>query len=349
MPELRPLRVTLVGLALAGFACLPAFAQEPLKPKFNIFSDLRYEALNQETGEKPFFGIGEFVLLSQVDLGQNFYALAEATIFYNTVKQAYETDLDRAYLTYTFGDTLTAGIGRRYVPLGYWNDHYHHGAMFQPTIERPKTIFFDQGMLYPLDEGLWVEGTGLGPTKVDYTVMISNGQSGSPQHDANVHKAILARAGTRLFRGARLGASLMADKLAAGKVNGRPDLTLPRDEDFKVLGADFQYKGHRTEIMAEHFRFRELDGVSTFDSQGTFLYGGVAIGDWTPYGLLERLRIAEGSPVFASFLGSQDRWTAGIRYTFQAPVTFKAEWLNIKRRGFSSTEKTIMFQVAFGF
>src|SRR5215813_1605770 len=94
-----------------------------------------------------------------------------------TTSNEFSIDLDRFEITYLVNDWLRLKAGRFHSAVGYYNDAYHHAAIFMPTIDRP-TIVEDNGFgLIPgFLVGLHADGRfHLGPTlALHYDVEVAN-------------------------------------------------------------------------------------------------------------------------------------------------------------------------------
>ena len=65
-------------------------------------------------------------------------------------------------------------VGKMHTPVNEWNDAYHHGRLFFPTIDRPYSF----GEFVPIHEvGLRLSGENLGAKRAFYDVVLGSGQS----------------------------------------------------------------------------------------------------------------------------------------------------------------------------
>ena len=84
---------------------------------------------------------GESALFLTGNLSDKLSFLAESTF----QAQEYREDqltLERIRLRYELNRDHAISIGKMHTPVNYWNDSYHHGRFFYPTINRP--LVFDQ-------------------------------------------------------------------------------------------------------------------------------------------------------------------------------------------------------------
>ncbi len=160
--------------------------------EFGIFSDVKYSQ-NNAPGENGAFQLGPI----------DFYATAnindETRIFVEYVFEdpgdGLVTDLERLWITRTFNDEFSLGLGRFHSPLGTWNRTYHHGAILQDTVSRPFFLDFEDGaaavlpthIVGALASGYFLFNNG----ELSYEAYIANGPSldssqSKPEIDINV-------------------------------------------------------------------------------------------------------------------------------------------------------------------
>ena len=339
--------------AFLGLPGAPGQAQD-FDPKLStsVFGDIRAIPRDTARPEQSRTQLGQLVFHGIGQLDDHWGMLAEAVLEFSDDTHETKVDLERFLLTYAVDDQWALGIGKRHTPIGYWNNAYHHGAIFQPTIDRPNQVKFeDDGGLQPAhDTGLWVTGRNLGPTQAAFETMVSNGQTGNQEHDANQNKAISVHAESQLAGGAVLGLSYRSDRLAAGQVlNGRPG-TVPMDTTLSFTGADFRILHAPFLLLSEYLHIQESDGAGKASDWAWFAYGGWTSGRWTPYVLYQRQAIDPATRVYAEgYAETQWNKTAGLRYEFKNPVNLKLEVSHGKLAQGGATQDRIQAAVAFGF
>lgn len=355
------LRHACAGLGLAALSALPALAQSGPKLTTNLFGDLRYVAQDttrvagQPAGRSR-AQLGQLDFMAQGSLDDHWSAFAEAVLEYNDATRTTGVDLERFYVEYQANDAFTAGLGKRHTPLGYWNNAFHHGAVFQPTIDRPLLVQFeDGGGLQPAhDTGLWVRGRLGHGGWFGYDLMSSNGQTGSQVGDANSHKAVTGHVEARLGPGA-VGFSYRSDLLSANMPLNAREGSVPLDTDLTFAGVDVRIDHERFRLLSEFMQVKEkadaLGATPGWNAthNGWFVYVGVPVEDWTPYLLVQGLRIESESRVYAGLAESQRSQTLGLKYQFDTLVNLKAEVKRVQLTDSNRTERQITLAVAFGF
>lgn len=173
------------------------------------------------------------------------------------------------------------------------------------------------------DTGLWVSGRNIGPNKVAYDVMLSNGQSATPAADDNAYKALTARAE---FRPAPSLPLVLGGSYRRDRIDATPGgLALPLN--LAYLGADLRFEHPRFLFRSEYLSLREKDGAGQTENHGWFAYFGVPAGDWTPYLLVQRnalspaTRVVTGTGAMSMKMG-----ILGLKYDWSGYVNLKGEY-----------------------
>ena len=341
--------------ALAGLqaflGALPLSAQTEPKLSFNLFGDIRAVGQDTSPGGHSRGDLGQMDFMAQGQLNDTWSAFVEAVLEYDPDLKSTGVDLERFYVQYSHGDALNAGLGKRHVPLGYWNNAFHHGAVFQPTIDRPDLVKFeDGGGLQPAhDTGFWLNGRFNEHHKLAYDVMLGNGQTGNQAEDANANKAFTAHLEENLFGPVTLGLSFRSDRLAPNTdLNARPG-QVKLITDLTFAGADLRVESSSFMLFSEYMRITERDLDGRAENSGWFVYAGLPLDRWTPYLLVENTRIDAATRVYADFVATHSRRTAGLKYAFDGLVNTKLELASTRFPDTARTERSIVLAVAFGF
>ncbi len=341
---------------LIALGTVPASAQSSPKLSYNLFGDLRYVAQDNSQGSdgvkgRSHSGLGQLVFMTQGSLDDHWSAFVEAVLEYNPDLKNTGVDLERFYIEYQASDAFTAGLGKRHAPMGYWNNAFHHGAVFQPTIDRPFLVAFEDGggMQPAHDTGLWVRGRVGQAGWFGYDVMSSNGQTATQESDANSHKAITGRVEFQ-FLPVAVGLTYRADALAAfNDLNARPGM-VTRDTDLTFTGADLRVEHPRVKLFAEYMQITEKDSQGEAKDSGWFAYVGFPLESWTPYAMVQGVTIDKASRAYADgFVETRRSQLVGLKYQFESTVVLKAEAQRTSYPNLNRTENKATVAVAFGF
>ncbi len=160
--------------------------------EFGVFGDVLYYQ-NDAPGENGAFALGAVDFFASANISDDTRVFVEY-VFENT-EEGLITDLERLWITRTFSDEFSFGVGRFHSPLGTWNRTYHHGAIMQDTVSRPFFLEFEDGaaavlpthIVGALSSGNFILDSG----EIGYEIYIANGPSldtsqNKPEIDINV-------------------------------------------------------------------------------------------------------------------------------------------------------------------
>lgn len=360
----RPLSLSLV-IFLTAFLHTPAAGLE-----FRGYADITYarstnaEDPNEENGA---FALGEVDFFLIHVIGGQIDVLSELVIEQAESDGEGVIDLERLQIGYAFNDALRLHVGRFHNILGYWNTAFHHGRLFQTTIERPALLDFehDGGILPVHLVGVWVSGTGVTRAlKMDYGVMAGNGSYIDADQetlvvqntsDTNRNKAVSANLTVQpsFLTGLSLGASGHFSEVLGFDTS---DMTLKVDQS--ILGAHLVFENGENvlkgvELLSEYYRIRDEDTLTdtgSFTSTAYYVQLGYHLTErFIPYVRYEQVRIAEGDPYFESLdTADSDRWLYGLRFSQNPDSALKAEVQVVDQVGLDRYTRYAI-QWAFGF
>jgi len=338
----RSLVASLGSIALA----LPARADLALHAFADVNAHLSHAAdhthLDFNSNRFDLFGTGSHdrvTVLSEVvlEVGDN---------------NEFAPDVERLQISYTFADYLRISAGRFHTAIGYYNDAFHHGAVFQLPSERPRTVRFeDDGGLIPAHfvgvhvDGRFPVGTDV---RLRYDVQVANSRGPTRDVVVNAFDSLDAKAVNARLRlefpvaegSAFVGVNTVFDKIA--EIPGRPELSE------RMFGVHAVYQGPLLSLIAEGYLIRHSDPAGNdFDTRAGFVELGVKLPqDVTPYAILERIDLPDGGDPYFTGEGSQTLGTAGVRWLFAEATALKLE----ARRAMDTGAGTLFTaQFAFGF
>lgn len=281
------------------------------------------------------FNLGSFDLYLAPKFGTNVRSLIELAFEVDN-SGAVATDLERLQVGYAFNDALTAWIGRFHTPYGYWNTAFHHGAQIQTSVLRPRFLDFeDKGGILPAHAtGAWATGVfDLGSAKLGYDAYVANSQ-----HIDRTERVLdMKMAGDAKFRA--MGGfnawyspkSLSALRLGAHGLRGtiEDDLTgnLSR---LNMLGGYGVFIDDEWEILTEYYHFDNSNlsgGTGKHRSSAWYAQLGYNLGQFTPYGRLEKTNLNQADNYFAQQANgrSYNRSVIGLRYDVDPKSALKLE------------------------
>lgn len=254
------------------------------------------------------FNAPQFALLVGARLYDEFFALTELVFETGPDNESF-VDPERLEVRWRRGRHFV-GLGRTHTELGYWNTAFHHGAVLQPTIERPTAVRFeDLGGVIPNHSIGLVAGTGVDFAGGGFNAMIgvSNGRGDLPDDlliftDTNPFKSITLKLEFTQFLGTpvRFGVSGSWDRIAATDALTRP--RLPDTQIDELFGnAYFVYRGPSLTLITEGYVGAHLPltpGSLPYYTLAGYAVAGYRFGIVTPYLAFDSLWVEPNNPYY---------------------------------------------------
>lgn len=291
------------------------------------------------------FGFGEFDLFITSELSDHISFLAETVFKYSPSSSThFSVGVERIIINYNYKGNHSLLMGKQHTPINYWNDTYHHGRVFFPTVGRP--LLFAAHFIPIHSTGLTLQGLNLGNLKFGYNLMIANGLGSGEIKDNDKHKSITAAVHIKPWDNFQFGTSFYSDVISEGaELYGN---IINEKIDQQLFTGSISYFGNRFEFLAEGTLVNNKTNSSgTVQSFGSYLYGGVIIKEkWVPYFRIDYLAYQNGDP----YLGNDDTNSilAGIRFEINYLMVVKLEYQHLDR-DISGIENRITAQFAIGF
>jgi hypothetical protein len=294
---------------------------------------------------KVSFGLGEQDLFITSELSDRFSFLGETVFKYDAASNTqFSVSIERIVIKYNIKDNHNVLIGKHHTPLNYWNDTYHHGRLFFPTIDRP--LLFTAEIIPLHTTGISVQGHDLGKLKFGYDLMIGNGLGSSEITDNDKNKSVSAAIHIKPADKLRIGASYYYDIISKGAhIHNR---MINWQVNQQLFSGSAAYFGKKFEVLAEG-----TAGINKNDSTGTkrtlasYFYGGYKITEkLTPYFRLDDLHYQQGELFFSK--NNATSFLLGLRFQFNYLAVIKLEYMH-QRFELGGTSDRVTTQVAIGF
>jgi hypothetical protein len=295
---------------------------------------------------KVSFGFGEQDLFITSELSDRFSFLGESVFkFTPSTPTTFSVSIERVIVKYNFSGNHNLLIGKHHTPINYWNDTYHHGRVFFPTIFRPLMFEYD---IIPLHTtGVSLQGQNLGQLKFGYDLMIGNGLGSQDVLDNDKRKSITAAVHIKPAQGLRIGFSWYNDVMSAGsKTHGGKLINW--DVRQNLFSPSIAYFGDKVEVLAEStIGTNHTDTTGTKQTFAGYIYAGYKIKERiVPYVRFDRLHFQEGEILFDK--NNTTSIVGGIRYNINYLTVVKLEYQHEETELEKDTNK-LMFQIAIGF
>src|SRR6476660_2761938 len=163
--------------------------------------------------KKVSFGFGEQDLFITSAINDRISFLGETVFKYDSTENTdFAISVERVIITYNLYGNHNAVAGKIHTPLNYWNDSYHHGRVFFPTVDRP--LLFSQRIIPLHTTGVGLEGRDLGKLKFGYNLFVGNGLGSAEVQDNDKDKSITAAFHIKPADRLRIGLSYYYDAIA---------------------------------------------------------------------------------------------------------------------------------------
>jgi hypothetical protein len=301
------------------------------------------------------FGFGEQDLFVTSELSQRLSFLGETVFKYSPDSPTdFNVSIERVILKYNYAGNHSILIGKHHTPINYWNDTYHHGRVFFPTVDRP--LLFSQGFIPLHTTGVSLQGQNLGRLRFGYDAMLGNGLGSGDVEDNNTFKSVTLAAHIKPRDGLRLGASLYHDVISKGSTihnhYSGVSTTVPGRIDQNIMTGSIAYNdsvfSKKFEILAESsMATNRSDSLGTQRAVASYIYAGLRVTDKIiPYVRFDDIQYKNREVYFSD--NSTRSFIGGLRYEINYLAVVKLEYQHVKSH-MDSTYDNIIFQIAVGF
>ena len=301
------------------------------------------------------FGLGEQDLFITSEITERLSFLGETVFKYSLDSPTdFNISIERVILKYNYAGNHSVLLGKHHTPVNYWNDTYHHGRVFFPTVERP--LIFSEGIIPLHTTGVSLQGQNLGRLRFGYDLMLGNGLGSGDIADNNLFKSLTAAVHVKPADGMRFGVSLYQDAISKGSVvhnhsTGASTVARARIRQ-SIMTASVSYNdsvfSKKYELLAESSpAMNRADSLGAQNAVASYVYAGLRVTDKIiPYIRLDDIRYYKQEVYFhdhrvQSFVG-------GLRYELSYLAVFKLEYQRTNHHQEADADRVI-FQVAVGF
>lgn len=291
------------------------------------------------------FGFGEQDLFITSELSDKFSFLGETVFKYNPSSSTeFSISIERVIIKYNFKGNHSLLIGKHHTAISYWNDTYHHGRVFFPTIDRP--ILFAAKIIPIHTTGLAVQGFNLGKLKFGYEIMIGNGIGSHEIKDDNKPKSITMAAHIKPFDNFQFGISFYNDVISAGAEG--PVSILNEEVKQQLFTTSISYFGKKYEFLSEGtFASNKNTSVGRVNAFAGYIYAGLKVKEkWVPYVRFDNLSYQNDDFYFNN--DDTNSYVAGLRYEINYLAVVKLEFEH-EDRDIAGSINSLTFQIAVGF
>lgn len=236
-----------------------------------------YENIESDTADS-FFSLGEQDFFVTSNLTDRISFLGETVVKYDAATASkFAPSIERAQLKVDYYKNHSFIVGKMHTPVNYWNDNFHHGRYWFPTIDRPSSFKY----LIPLHAlGFRLQGQNLGKLRFGYDLSASNGIASTDVFDSALNKALTAAVHIKPIDEVYLGIAYYNDYLASNKPgahtgHGTGGSAYKGAINYELFCISAKYMGKHLEILSESaYNHTISDTLGHAESYSQFTYLG---------------------------------------------------------------------------
>jgi hypothetical protein len=323
-----------------------------------MYGHLQYHLDDFTHKPSQYFSIGEQDFFVTSNITERISFLGETVVRYDANSASkFAPSIERAQVKYDYSRNHSIVCGKMHTPVNYWNDVFHHGRLFFPTIDRP-TAF---SLLVPLHTlGVRLQGQNIGRLKFGYDVVVGNGIASTDLIDPYFNKAITMACRIEPTDNLQIRFSYFNDFLrsnTAGAHSGHGGANASAYKgalNFELFSNSIAYFGDGWEFLNEFSYNRnrtQLRGLA--QNFSNFTYFGVRLKEnQTLYYVTDLMDIASND--IHTVGGESIKFSLGYKYEFSYlyKVKFQVEKLgSLDHQDHSHARDNyqIKIQLAYGF
>lgn len=292
------------------------------------------------------FSFGEQDLFINSVLNDKISFLGETIFKYTPATPTeFSVSIERIIINCNIKGNHDLVLGKIHTPVNYWNDTYHHGRVFFPTIERP--LLFSNNIIPLHTTGIGVKGHDFGRTKLGYDVFIGNGLGASQVSDNDNVKSIIVAARISPYKKLKIGMSWYHDVIAKGAMVH--DMAVSNWKvNQNLTSMSVSSFGKKFELLAEGtMAFNNTDTTGTKSTMASYIYAGYKVKEKViPYVRYDNIQYQNGEMYYHK--NNISSIVAGIRYQINYLAVVKLEFQHQQSEMMNSTNK-VTAQFAIGF
>ena len=352
-------------IIISVMLCGSLFSQR-IKGVVNGYGHMNYVVNHDYTKNSDptmvYYELGEHDLFVNTYFNDRISFLGEFVVRYSKgTPTNFSASIERARLKFDYYKNHSILIGKIHTPVNYWNDVYHHGRVFFPSIDRPTSFSY----LVPLHNlGIQLQGQNLGKWNFGYDIVIGNGIAATDASDDNIRPSTTLAFHIKPKDNWRIGASYYYDYLKNASVTGvHSGHSLAPSHvhgekysgalNFQLISQSIAHFGDKHEFLNEFvYNNTHTDTLGFANNFSNYTYYGYRIKDkHVPYAILDWMSIAEND-LFTYHYDVMRIWL-GYRYEFSETLNVKGQlgystnFMNNSHMPSSNLEFKIQF--AYGF
>ena len=330
-------------------------SQEFNNTQLKIYGHIGYDFDKIGKSNDSYFSIGEqdFFVTSEISKTVSF--LGETVVKYSSTSSTkYSPSIERAAIKFDYSGNHSIIIGKIHTPVNTWNDEYHHGRIFFPTIDRPLAF---SGIVPMHTLGINMRGQYLGSLNFGYDIVFGNGFGSCDIHESGEGKSIMIGAHIRPSENSRIGVSYYNDYIKHNStdimsgMNGSSSYKGPIN--YEIYSFSYKNFSKRYQVINETgLNINKTDTLGKAHNFFCFNYLGLNIkSNSTLYVIGDYYSVSQDD--LYSTCGDQLKIGVGYKYEFNERCCLKAQLEKLETKdygmiGGTSDQYSIKIQLAYG-
>ena len=293
------------------------------------------------------FNLGEQDLFITSEISDRMSFLGETVFKYSAPSPtSFDVSMERVVIKYNYFGNHNLLIGKHHTPVNYWNDTYHHGRVFFPTIFRP--LLFSENIIPLHTTGISFSGHDLGKLKFGYDVMLGNGIGSGDLTDNDKFKSLTAAIHFKVFKKFRMGVSYYNDIISKGAKKHHSSEVLTSKVNQQLFSGSLSLFTKHLEFLCEGTLANNLsDSLGNANSIAAYVYTGYRMNSkWVPYIRFDYLNFGEHEIYYDA--NNTIAFVGGLRFEINYLTVIKLEYQHTEYQ-MDKNMNTVTAQFAIGF
>lgn len=343
-------RAVWLSSALFFWAWIGLFQEKALAQETQIRGFVDFNSAYRPDLKTVNFTLGEQDLFITSELSDRISFLGETVFKYSANSPTkFDISIERIVMKYNYYGNHNLLVGKHHTPVNYWNDSYHHGRVFFPTIFRP--MMFDQGIIPLHTTGIRFQGQNLGNLRFGYEFLVGNGVASDDFTDANKSKSLMLGINCKPVDKMKVGLSYYYDEIPKGSQLHHTSLRSKKNVNQHLITGYVTYFSNNLEFLGEStFGINKNDSTGSPLSSASYAYIGYKVKKFVPYAKVEYLDLNTKEVLFANH--AQQNYLIGMRYEINYLTVVKLEFAHTETHpagGAMLDYNSVNFQFAVGF
>lgn len=296
----------------------------------NMFGHINAFGISKEDNFNAYMELGEHDLFVRSNFTNKISFLGEYIV--KPTADGFSASIERSWIKYSYYRNHNLSVGKVHTPVNYWNDSYHHGRVFFPTIDRPMAFKH----LVPIHTlGFRLQGQNLGKLNFGYDLMIGNGMESTDFFAEGLSPSYTLALHIKPIYGLQIRASYYYEFINnvnnmgshaghhqshVGFHNHNPYTGFV---EYNLWSMSVGYFGGKFELLGEFsYNTTRTDTLGTAHNVSSFLYCGIPLNEMCiPFFTVDFINI--GNKDLHSLPYNAFRTSIGYRHEFNELVNLK--------------------------